>query len=49
MLDSEFCPRKTRVSVVRFDVQDALVSRRAWMPESDPPQATIFWKSQSTQ
>jgi hypothetical protein len=22
---------------VRFDVQDALVSRRAWMPESGPP------------
>ncbi|MEE8236155.1 MAG: hypothetical protein V3R53_05115 [Gammaproteobacteria bacterium] len=32
---------KIRVSVVRFDVQDALVPRRPWMAESGPPLATI--------
>ena len=32
---------KIRVSVVRFDVQDAQVSRRPWMAESDPPLATF--------
>jgi hypothetical protein len=31
----------TAAKVVRFDVQDAQVSRRPWIAESDPPLATI--------